>query len=162
MLEKVNHEIEKNRIDVELYGMKEKVTSIFYSVIMLDITQRQLNLMAKELDKRIMEIESGVQSGYILESSLQALKAEKLKLMQNIDAINPQKQSFLASIKSITGLNLEDSTKLLLPEMPDLNDLSCARPDFINFGYQNDALNASTRLISKKRFPTIAGFAQAG
>lgn len=161
-VEKVNKNFERNKLDIELYSAKEKITGLFFSFITLNVYQQQLDLMANELDRRILELESAVANGYILQSSLDALKAEKLRLLQNIDAIPSQKQALNAAINALTGRQITDKDILVIPEPKLITSYSCFRPDFKNYSIQNDLLNASSNLLDRKRYPVLAGFAQAG
>ena len=118
--------------------------------------------MSNELDKRIAELESGVKAGYILSSTLDVIKAEKLKILQNIDAIPTQRKSLISSLKSLTGIPLNDNDTYLIPNPDTLNSLNCLRPEYNGFRMQQDALTASSNLIARKRYPVLAGFASAG
>ncbi|MHC1704645.1 MAG: TolC family protein [Tenuifilaceae bacterium] len=161
-LEERNRILERNKIDVELLTLKERVTNLYYNLLLLDVAKNQLELMQKDLGRRIFELESGVKAGTVLASTLDAIKAEQLKLLQNLDAIPSQKKSLIASIKAITGKEISDTDMFSLPKPQNLNDLSCLRPEFTGFSYQKDMLNASSNLVSRKRYPILAGFAQGG
>lgn len=161
-LEDLNKTLEKNKIDVEVYGIKDKITSFYYSLLTLKVTEDQLNLMSSDLDKRIKELESSVNAGYILSSTLDGIKAEKLKLLQNIDAIPAQRNSLLSILRSLTGIALTEKDILLLPNPDTLKELSCLRPELEGLKYQQDVLGATSNLTSKKRYPVLAGFASAG
>ncbi len=161
-LEERNRILERNRIDVEMYGLKERLTNLYYNLVLLDVTKNQLELMQKDLVRRVFELESGVRAGMVLSSTVDALKAEQLKLLQNLDAIPAQKNSLISSIRAITGISINENDKYILPIPLELNDLSCLRPELSGFRFQKDVLNASSNLISRKRYPVFAGFVQGG
>ncbi len=161
-LEDLNQMLEKNRIDIEITNIKDRITNLFFNLLILKVTEDQLNLMSIDLDKRIQELESSVNAGYILASTLDGLKAEKLKLLQNIDAVPAQRKSLISSLKSITGIALNANDIFMLPTPDSIKELACLRPEFEGFKYQQNVLNASSGLIARKRYPVLAGFASAG
>ncbi|NOU17996.1 MAG: TolC family protein [Bacteroidales bacterium] len=161
-LEERNRILERNRIDVEMYGLKERLTNLYFNLVLLDVTKNQFELMQKDLARRVFELESGVRAGMVLSSTVDAIKAEQLKLLQNLDAIPAQKNSLISSIRAITGIVINESDKYLLPSPIELSDFSCLRPELSGFGFQKDLMNASSNLVSRKRYPILAGFAQGG
>ncbi len=161
-MEDLNEVLEKNRIDVEIFSIKDRITNLYFNLLLLKVTEDQLNLMSNELDKRVAELESAVNAGFILISTLDGIEAEKLKLLQNIDAIPSQRKSLISSLKSLTGLALNDNDSYLIPNPDSLSDLTCLRPEFKGFKFQQDVLNASSNLFTRKRYPVLAGYASAG
>jgi outer membrane protein TolC len=162
ILENFNQILEKNRIDIEVFSVKDRITNLYFNLLILKVTESQLNLMCNELDKRILEVESGVKSGYLTNSTIDGLKAEKLKLLQNLDAIPAQRKTLMSLIKALTGVEISDSIKLITPNPDELTDLNCKRPELAGFIYQQRVLSASSDLISRKRYPVLASFATAG
>jgi len=161
-LEDLNQTLEKNRVDVEIYSIKDRITNLFFNLLILKVTENQLNLMSMDLDKRIQELESSVNAGYILSSTLDGLKAEKLKLLQSIDAVPSQRKSLISSLRSLTGVAISASDNFILPAPDSIKELTCLRPEFDGFKYQQNVMNASSNLIARKRYPILAGFASAG
>jgi len=161
-MEDLNKVLEQNKVNIEIYNVKDRITNLYFNLLLIKVTEDQLYLMSNELDKRIAELESGVKAGYILSSTLDVIKAEKLKILQNIDAIPTQRKSLISSLKSLTGIPLNDNDTYLIPNPDTLNSLNCLRPEYNGFRMQQDALTASSNLIARKRYPVLAGFASAG
>jgi outer membrane protein TolC len=161
-LEDLNQVLEKNRIDIEIYSIKDRITNLYFNLLTLKVTENQLNLMTADIDKRIQELQSSVNSGFILNSTLDGLKAEKLKLLQSIDAIPAQRKSLISYLKSLTGVTLNENDNFSVPNPDIIKELQCMRPEFEGFRFQQNLINASSSLISRKRYPVLAGFASAG
>ena len=161
-MEDLNKVLEQNKVNIEIYNVKDRITNLYFNLLLIKVTEDQLYLMSNEFDKRIAELESGVKAGYILSSTLDVIKAEKLKILQNIDAIPTQRKSLISSLKSLTGIPLNDNDTYLIPNPDTLNSLNCLRPEYNGFRMQQDALTASSNLIARKRYPVLAGFASAG
>lgn len=161
-LEEENRKIEKNRVNSELYGQKERVVSLFFSILSIDLANEQLRLMANELEKRLGELEASVKAGAALESSLNALKAEKLRLMQSIEANISQRYSLISAIQSLTGQKIDDGSAFLLPVLTIPNQYTCLRPDYIFFELQNSYLLTASETLASKRMPRLSAFARVG
>ena len=161
-LEDLNQILEQNRVEVEIYSIKDRITNLYFNLLTLKVTENQLNLMLSDLDKRKVELESSVNAGYILSSTLDGIKAEKLKLLQSIDAVPSQRKTLISSLKSLTGIMLSDNDIFILPNPDSIKELTCMRPEFEGFKYQQNVMNASSSLIARKRYPVLAGFASAG
>lgn len=154
--------LEQNKVETEIYSLKEKVVGLFFALNSVDIAIQQLQIMADELDKRIAELQAGVNAGAILGSSLIALQAEKLRLWQNIDANQAQRESAVESLNLLTGVSIPKSAHFILPQLPVPTEFQCVRPDYKTFDIQAEYLSSTSTLTSKRRYPTLAAFARAG
>ena len=54
MLEDFNQTLEKNRVDIEVFNVKDRITNLYFNILILKVTENQLNLMCAELAKRIL------------------------------------------------------------------------------------------------------------
>lgn len=154
--------LEQNKVDNELYVLKDRVASLYFGLSSIDIAVQQLRIMEDELDKRIAEIQAGVNAGAILESALIALQAEKLRIGQSVDANLAQRDNLIESIYSITGTRIGEQSEIKLPNLTVPTDNLCNRPDYKTFDLQQNYLAATSKLLSSKRMPTLAAFAKAG
>lgn len=154
--------LEQNKVDNELYVLKDRLAALYFGLSSIDIAIQQLRIMEGELDKRIAEIQAGVNAGAILESSLIALQAEKLRIGQSVDANLAQRDNFIESIYSISGQRISEQSEIKLPNLTIPTTSQCNRPDYKTFDLQKDYLSSTSRLMSSKRMPTLAAFAKAG
>lgn len=154
--------LEQNKVDNELYVLKDRVASLYFGLSSIDIAVQQLRIMDGELDKRIAEIQAGVNAGAILESALIALQAEKLRIGQSVDANLAQRDNIIESIYSITGTRIGEQSEIKLPNLTVPTSNQCNRPDYKTFDLQKNYLSSTSQLISSKRMPTLAAFAKAG
>ncbi len=161
-IEDETRKIELNRIESELYSQKERVASIYFGILSVDLANRQLKLMAAELDKRIAELEAGVNAGVVLESSVNSIRAERLRLEQSIDANLSQRISLVSAIYSLTGVRIDENTDVLLPELPIPNQVGCERPDYKLFELQHSYLSVASEALTSKRLPRLSTFARVG
>lgn len=161
-LEEENRRIDQNKVESDIYTQKERVASLFFGILSIDLANRQLNLMACELDKRIDELEAGVKAGVVLESSVNTLKAERLRLAQSIDANLAQRSGLVNSIYSLTGLRIDDNAITVAPVLAIPEQSVCVRPDYQLFDLQMSYLRAVTGTLTSKRMPKLSAFARVG
>ena len=161
-LEEENRRIDQNKVESEIYTQKERVASLFFGILSIDLANRQRNLMACELDKRIDELEAGVKAGVVLESSVNTLKAERLRLAQSIDANLAQRSGLVNSIYSLTGLRIDDNAITVAPVLAIPEQSVCVRPDYQLFDLQMSYLTAVTGTLTSKRMPKLSAFARVG
>ncbi|MDI3526973.1 MAG: hypothetical protein PWR03_1156 [Tenuifilum sp.] len=161
-MEEKAHLMDQTKVESEIYGLKEKVSKLYFGLISIDIALEQLKVMAGELDNRIDELTASVKAGVVLESSLNMLKAERLRLEQSIDANRAQRSQIVSTIYSLTGVKIDTNDVVVVPNLPIPNQDGCLRPDYKLFDLQNTYLSAANQALNAKRLPKLAAFARAG
>jgi len=161
-IEEENRKIEQNRVESEIFTQKERVASLFFGILSIDMANRQLRLMAGELDKRIEELEAGINAGAVLETSLNAIKAERLRLEQSVDANLAQRSGLVKSIYALTGVKIDENDQAVVPTLAIPNQSICARPEYKLFDLQNGYLMTATGALTSKRMPKLSAFARVG
>lgn len=154
--------MDQNKVDNEIYGLKDKVIALYFGLNSIDIAVEQLHLMERELDSRINELTAGVNAGAVLESSLISIQAEKLRLEQSIDANLAQRELTIETLKAITGIDVPKDAKFKLPQLSIPSEMQCVRPDYKQFDLQQNYLSATSKLTERKRYPILSAYARAG
>ena len=155
-------ETKQQQVAVNLYTLKYRINQNFFSVLMF---QEQTNLLLSKLenlDARVNEISSGVKYGAILPSSEQVLKAETLKLKQQLSEINYNRQKALDNLGALLSQDLDNNTILERPLSVALSDNHSERPELKLFDLQQIQLESSKEVISKANYPKVLGFGQVG
>lgn len=160
--QKKRNEADRNIVQGELYSLKEQVVALYFGCASLQMSIEQVRLMILNLDARLTEVEAGVKAGALLESDVNPLMAERLRLQQNLDAYRVQKSSLVKSLVSLTGVVISQDADIQLP-MLDLPEASaCQRPDMKQFELQKEWLESSSKLTQTRRMPVLSAFARAG
>jgi outer membrane protein TolC len=153
---------DKSVVKSEIYNARERINDAFFSILALDMSLKQLNLLDNELESRINEMEVRVKEGVVLLSAVNQLKAEKLKLQQRLMEIPSRRLSLIAIIETLTQTKIDNETVFVEPNVPEVPPKAIVHPDLLQFDAQNSLLDASMELTSRKRYPTVAAFASAG
>jgi outer membrane protein TolC len=162
LLEKAREETNQQSVEVELYKVQEQVNSLFFTSFLI---QQNLDLLAKKretLEARKNQMGSAVKNGTLLQSELNQILAELVKIRQQQIELQSHRETVLSALAILTGRELGDLQNLVI----ETNEIHLAgelnRPELTLFEKQTDMLAASSDLLQKKRNPKLFGFGQAG
>lgn len=149
-------------VEVELYQVKEQVNKLFFSSFLLQQNLQLLEKKQQTLEARKSQMQSAVINGALLESELDQVLAELIKVKQQQLELQTSRTSALAALAILTGKVIGDLENLQLETTElSLND-SLKRPELEQFAQQQSLLAASSDLTQRGRNPKIFGFGQAG
>lgn len=156
------NKVEQGSIVSEVYNLRERVNEAYFAILQIDIGQRRLKLMIEELTARKESLESGIREGVILQSVLNGLQAEMLRLEQRLIEMDAQKTSLINSLTKLTGIMLDANDKFIVPDLPDTTSGSVGTPEIQNFDLRRELIDAQSDLTFRRRMPTLAGFVSTG
>lgn len=162
-LEKAGIQAELQGVESELYKLKDKVNTIYFSIISLQENKKLLKVAKSEINNKLSRIESGVKNGVVLESNALVLKAEIIKMDQLITEIDFSILSGFKMLEDYLNISISDSVKLKLPDMviPAIN-YDHTRPEIKAIELQQQKLDVSKLLLNAKRMPKVVAFGQVG
>lgn len=149
------------KTEVELYKLKDIINSLYFGILIFQETEKQLELTKTTLEKQKSIIKSGIENGVLLESDEDMLSAELLKLEQKQMELKINRDKLINALADYTGKEINDKTIIALPDNNILPSTS-VRPEDLYFDLTKSKLDASSKLLSKKRFPMVYGFGQFG
>ena len=168
-LTKTRREVEKaqdltNRqsVEVDLYQVKEQVDNLFFSSFLI---QQNLDLLAKKqetLEARKSQMEGALANGAILQSDLDQVLAELIKVGQQQLELRSNRETALAALAILTGREPEDLQHLEIQSGEIGTNTEIRRPEMNLFRQQSELLAATSDLTQKARNPKVFGFGQAG
>ena len=153
---------QQQQIAVNLYTLKSRINQYYFSVLLFQEQGKLLISKMETLYARLKEINVGVKYGAILPASEQLLKAEQLKLQQQLSQINFDKEKALKNLSLLIFQNLDKNTTLANPEILVAAEIESQRPELELFNLQETQLETSKEVISKSNYPKLLGFVQAG
>lgn len=155
-------ETKQQQIEVSLYTLKSRINQYYFGILLFQEQKKLLLSKMEELGTRLKEVKSGVKYGAVLPASEHLLKAEMLKLDQQLSQINYDRKKALDNLSILLSLNIDSKTTLLNSEILVSSKAFSKRPELKLFELQQTQLETSKKLISKENYPKIMGFAQAG
>lgn len=155
-------EAEKSSVSTELYSLKDRVNDAFFSIILVDVTHKQLDLMRAELVARLEALQAGVDNGVVLPSAISTLRAEIIKLDQKMLDLPSRKESLVNLLESLTQIDFSATDSFVLPVVSDAKNSIINRPELLGFTSQKSLFDARSSLVSKRRMPILSAFVSSG
>ena len=152
------------KIEVELYELKERINSLYFSVLLLQEKKKIINLKYKTVDEQLAEIESQIKNGVLPASSRYTLEAELLKTEQELYEVESNRMASLNMLGELIEKKLDENTILKLPSpvLPNLVTAPGNRPEYKLFEYEKNALESYNEVVTTNSIPKINIFGQGG
>jgi outer membrane protein TolC len=161
-LEEAVYQVNNQAVEVSLNQLKGQVNNIFFYILVLHQQEATLKLKQNELLARMSSMESLLSNEAILPADLSVLKAERLKVEQQLAEISISKNSAIAMLKDLTSLEISDMSILALPTSEVEPAIESLLPEHILYDLQIKNLDASIRLTERQRYPKAFVFGQLG
>jgi outer membrane protein TolC len=162
-LQQVQQQTEQQRVEVELYKVKQQVTQTYFGALLAEEYIRASRLNQADIQQRIEKLSAGVLHGTVLPSNVDMLKAELLRAEQQELSAAATRNSNLAVLQLLTGFNAPGPVKLAMPPAPLREGTdSLQRPELQLYRLQSAALDQQARLTATRPMPRISAFVQGG
>lgn len=158
----LNAVVEDQKIEVEMYGLKEKISQIYLSILFLDEQMKQVNLIKEDLRSGIKKVESLVQNGVAFKSNLNTLKAELLKADQRLTELKANRKGAIETLGLFLNQPLDQNIVLDKPGEDVTSSSEINRPELKLFSDQSKLLDHQKSLIYVKNLPKTSLFFQGG
>jgi outer membrane protein TolC len=154
----------KQKIEVELYELKQRINSLYFSILLLQEKKGIIYLKYKTIEEQLSEIESQIRNGVLPASSRYTLEAELLKTEQDIYEIESNRLASLSMLGELIEKKSDENTILMLPSpvLPNLETAPGNRPEYKLFEYEKNALESYNEVINTNSIPKINLFGQGG
>ncbi len=162
-VEVARHEISDQKIEVELYGLKERINQLFFNILFLRKNIEVLHVLHQNLETRIKDALVAFNNGMLLSSDVDALRVELYRAEQKITEKNEDLSALVASLNELTHLIILSADELIIPDIKlDNFDFINNRPEYVLLGKQQLQVLALKSLTKSKRNPIFMAFGQAG
>jgi outer membrane protein TolC len=163
VLQQLNASVEDQKIEVELYQLKERINQLCLSVLYLDEQLKQVDLVKADINTGIKRMDAQVQNGVAFKSSLNMLKAEMLKADQRAIEIKSSKKGLIEALAIFLGQSLSENLELEKPVIATVViTTEIARPELKLYSEQTKLVNQQNNLITAKNLPKASLFVQGG
>lgn len=157
-----NSNIKKQKIEVELFQIKDRVNQLYFGILSINKQLGILDIYNETLKTNREFVEALCKNGVALSSDIDIITVELIN--------NEQKKIELQSLKAIyqkilSGFINQKLTEQTIYNIPETNvDLSSSliRPEISLFNEERLLLDAQTSSINAKNMPNLSLFAQGG
>jgi outer membrane protein TolC len=160
-VQRLNAAVDDQRIEVELYRVKERINQLYLGILYLDEQVKQVELVKVDLQSGINRVEAQVNNGVAFRSNLNLLKAELLKNEQRLIEIISSRKGLTEAMSLLTGRNLPEQVKLEMPGNK-IPGKEVNRPEIKLFSDQDKLITQQEKIIHAKNLPRASLFLQTG
>jgi len=160
---KNNAELEKQKLEVDLYTLRERVNQLFFGILMLHEQQMQADILQQELQTNLDKIKACLKNGVANQSDVDALSVELLNLDQRRTELKSAETSYREMLSALTGEKMEANALFVKPlnSLPD-DKQPIKRPELSLFDAQLHLLDNQTQLEQTAIMPKFGLFLQGG
>ena len=160
-MEEISGKIEQQNIEIQIYEVKQRVTNLFFQILMLEEKELQVQKKIETLQSRINELHSALDNGMISRGEVNTLEAEELMARQQQVALQYGLVALLDNLSSYVGREITSAKQLSKPEASDFL-VPEIRPEYRLFELQKTKTGMAALLVQSNRRPVISAFAQGG
>jgi len=161
-LERTSFETSRQKVEVELNMLKERVNHIFFYLLILQQQEWTVHIMLNELMEKRRVVESGVEHGVLMESDLNVMDAEILKVDQQLSEITISWRTAVEMLEKLINEEIKVETIFEVPDVVFQLEDENQRPEYQLFDLQMMSLDASKGLAKTQRKPKMYVFGTVG
>ena len=163
VVQQLNANVEEQKVQVELYKLKERINQFYLGVLFIDEQLKQVGLVSQDLQIGIKRVQAQVDNGTVLRSNLNVLKAELLKNDQRAIELKATRKGLIETLSLFLGQNLPENTQLEMPAQAGFTPtVEVSRPELKLFQQQANLNNQQNNVIKSKNLPKASLFVQGG
>src|SRR4030095_12442500 len=156
-----NTAVEEQKIEVELYKLKERVNQVFFSILLIHEQIKQVDLLKKDIQSGIEKTNVAIANGIALKSEADVLKAELLKSDQKTIELKANLEGYVQVLSLLIHQPVDENTKLVTPPV-QVTEKTIHRPELILYDVQYQSLEAQRNILTGMNKPKIGLFLQGG
>jgi outer membrane protein TolC len=161
LMEGVTGEVEEQKLEVELYQIRQRVNDMFFGVLLVQEQIRQTDLIRGDLLSALKKVEASIANGTAIPSSADVLRAELLRVDQRTIEMESMSESYRRTLGLFMNQTIDAATKFVKPSFDDLPS-AVNRPELRLFDTQKRALEVNEAILSAGKKPHVDAFVQAG
>jgi outer membrane protein TolC len=161
---KTGTEVDKQKLEVDLYALKDRVNQLFFGILLLNEQNKQNEILKNDLKTNFEKLTAFKKNGVAIQSDLDAIKVEQINADQRTSDIQNTVKTYCLMLSALTKLDINEKTDLKKPEinLSILKDTTVRRPEIGLFDAQQKLLENQKSLVLASNLPKIGAFVQGG
>jgi outer membrane protein TolC len=162
-IDMAGYEMEMQQVEVELHRLKENVNTVYFSIILMQENEKLLIVLLDELNNKLKDVDAAVEYGVALSSDRDVLRAEIIRVEQQIEETAIQKEAFIKILSELISEELPGHIALATPgHVVSSAPYNPLRPELVMYDIQKSILEKNKDLITSTWRPKFSGFGQLG
>ncbi len=154
-IEGSNLSIEKQKNEIELYKLIDRVNQLYTSILLGKENLHMLTIFKDNLLNRRKNVAPAVENGLSLSSSLDELDVEILKIEQNMIETTQSLKALIEGISLLTGQEITEQDEFTFVPLGG-RTVKATRPELRLLDYQLELLNTRYSLATKLALPKVS------
>jgi outer membrane protein TolC len=159
--QETNSGVEQQKLEVELYKIKERINQLFFGILLVDEKVKQTELLKTDIKLGLQKTEASIANGTAFKSSADVLRAEWLNANQRTTELTAARTAYADMLSLFINKPLTADVQLEKPKTlvvaPEIN-----RPEIALYDYQNKTVDAQYRMLTARNLPRVNFFVQGG
>jgi len=157
-------EIEKQKYEVDLYTIRERVNQLYFGIIFLNEQLGITEVLQDDLETNFHFVESMMKNGIASQSDLDAIRVEQLKADQSFAEILATRNAYYQMLSAFIGETVSANIPFEKPVLPEMrtDTFKIMRPELFLFDAQSRMTESQGKLIRSASMPKLGLFAQGG
>lgn len=160
--QQLNAGVEQQKLAVDLYRLRERVSQVYMGILYLDEQQKQVDLVEADIRTGIQKTEAQVANGTAFRSQVLLLKAELLKVGQRRTEILQTRKGWVDVLALLTNTPLSENIVLEKPSFTISTTDSVSRPELELIKAQQLSLLNQLGMVQSRNRPKASLFLQGG
>ncbi|MBT1695291.1 TolC family protein [Fulvivirgaceae bacterium PWU4] len=160
-LEEVNGRVEEQKLEVELYQLKNRINELFFGTLLIREQIIQSELVKQDIASGLKKIEASIANGTALKSAGDVLRAELLKTDQRIIELQAAGEAYREMLGLFINQQVSEDAILEKPQS-ETPSQEINRPELTLYTLQQQNIDVSRALLSARKRPKIELFVQGG
>lgn len=160
-IQESDEKLQQQAITVSLHQVKNNVNDLYFTVLMLQENEKLLNELKENLLQKRKELQSAVTNGAAMESNLNLVDIEVLKVEQQQASLKKDKETILSLLEQFTGQPFSVDAEFQAPTS-SISSEELHRPELKLFELQQQQIDAATIMKNVNKKPMVAAFLQGG
>jgi len=161
-IEKADLSVNEQQTEVDLYKIRGQVNNCYFTILLLVRQKELLNAYLELIGKRLLSMQSALNSGVIIKSDIDVLTSERIRIEQQLSENDIKKASLISILSDLTGSAIDSQTEFIMPQSGNELSYEISRPELKVFDLRKEQLNSGLNVIQSKRMPKAFGFATLG
>ena len=157
-------EVEKQKLEVDLYALKDRVNQLFFGILLLNEQLRQNDILKNDLLTNYNRLDAYKQNGIANQSDLDAIHVEQLNAGQREVDLKNTRNTYCIMLSALTHIAIVETSELIKPVVDTsiTSDTINHRPELKLFEAQNKYYESQKSLLTSGNLPKLGAFVQGG
>ncbi|MBC7381627.1 MAG: TolC family protein [Bacteroidia bacterium] len=159
--QEVNSVIELQKVEVELYKLKERINQLYFGILLVNEQLVQTELIKTDMEQTLEKTKGAIKNGVALISNGEILQVEILKISQRTIELKATRKAFMDMLTLFINQPVDENKRFEKPSSIVITN-TINRPELLLFDHQKKMTDVQSVFLVTRNLPKLALFLQGG